>query len=111
MVQPSVGCPLPSRFLTQTIGMVFGSCLCFSLAWAGPATSLKEHEREALKNALLNVVQSSALQGAGVSIQIQSLDDKSVVFAQGADDLLTPASNVKLFTAAAALVKLGPDNR
>ncbi|MBX7113289.1 MAG: D-alanyl-D-alanine carboxypeptidase/D-alanyl-D-alanine-endopeptidase [Myxococcaceae bacterium] len=71
----------------------------------------KANEREALKKALMQVIDRSALKTARLSVQMQSLDDSSVVFAQNADELLNPASNVKLFTAAAALARLGTDYR
>jgi D-alanyl-D-alanine carboxypeptidase/D-alanyl-D-alanine-endopeptidase (penicillin-binding protein 4) len=78
-------------------------------AHAAPADKLAE--REALKSALLEVLQRSSLKTARVGIHMQSLDDGSVVFAHNADELLNPASNMKLVTAAAALSTLGPEFR
>jgi D-alanyl-D-alanine carboxypeptidase/D-alanyl-D-alanine-endopeptidase (penicillin-binding protein 4) len=46
-----------------------------------------------------------------VSAQIVSLDDGQVVYARSPDDQLNPASNTKLVTSAAALVRLGPEFR
>ena len=40
-----------------------------------------------------------------------SLDDGAQLFSRGADEQLNPASNTKLLTAAAALVRLGPEYR
>lgn len=71
----------------------------------------KRAEREALKTALLDVIQRTPLKSSRVGIHMMSLDDGSVVFSQNADELLNPASNVKLVTAAAALVALGPEYR
>lgn len=59
----------------------------------------------------MSVIERSPLKNARITVQIRSLDDGSVVFAQHADELLNPASNVKLFTAATALARLGPDYR
>ncbi|HET9450952.1 MAG TPA: D-alanyl-D-alanine carboxypeptidase/D-alanyl-D-alanine-endopeptidase, partial [Aggregicoccus sp.] len=73
--------------------------------------ALKAAEREALKATLLEVLERQPLKQSHVSIHLQSLDDGTVVFARNADDLLNPASNVKLVTAAAALVTLGPEYR
>jgi D-alanyl-D-alanine carboxypeptidase/D-alanyl-D-alanine-endopeptidase (penicillin-binding protein 4) len=42
---------------------------------------------------------------------VASLDTGATLYARGADQLLNPASNVKLFTAAAALARLGPEHR
>jgi D-alanyl-D-alanine carboxypeptidase/D-alanyl-D-alanine-endopeptidase (penicillin-binding protein 4) len=44
-------------------------------------------------------------------ILIESLDRRKVFFSHEADQLFTPASNMKLYTTAAALVHLGPDYR
>jgi len=69
------------------------------------------NERELLRNTLADAIEQSALKSSRVSLQVISLDDKSTVFEYGAGDLLNPASNVKLFTSAAALSLLGPDHR
>jgi serine-type D-Ala-D-Ala carboxypeptidase/endopeptidase (penicillin-binding protein 4) len=44
-------------------------------------------------------------------IRIESLDSGQILFEHHADKLLKPASNAKLFTAALALDRLGPDQR
>ena len=88
--------------------VVFLAVCSVSVAVTG---AVKANEREALKKALIQVIDRSALKTARLSVQMQSLDDGSVVFAQNADELLNPASNVKLFTAAAALARLGTDYR
>src|SRR6187549_2316820 len=82
-----------------------------ALAAAPLSPAAKAEERESLKRALMSVIERSPLKAARITVQIRSLDDGSVVFAQNADELLNPASNVKLFTAAAALARLGPDYR
>jgi len=84
--------------------------LCLAVSSSGAAAPSKEG-REALKKSLADVLAQTPLSSARTSVQVQSLDDGTVVFAQDADDLLNPASNVKLFTAAAALVRLGPEYR
>ncbi len=81
------------------------------LAAAPPSPANKEKDRDALRKAIAGVIERSPLRTARISVQVRSLEDGSVVFAQGADDLLNPASNVKLYTAAAALARLGPDYR
>jgi serine-type D-Ala-D-Ala carboxypeptidase/endopeptidase (penicillin-binding protein 4) len=74
-------------------------------------TSAKQAEREGLKAALQTVIDTSPLKAARVSVLVKSLDDGTIVFAKDADELLNPASNVKLFTAGAALATLGPEFR
>jgi serine-type D-Ala-D-Ala carboxypeptidase/endopeptidase (penicillin-binding protein 4) len=58
-----------------------------------------------------SVLEKSSLKNARVTVQVRSLDDGSVVFSRDADELLNPASNVKLFTAATAISRLGPEYR
>ncbi|MBL9037643.1 MAG: D-alanyl-D-alanine carboxypeptidase/D-alanyl-D-alanine-endopeptidase [Archangium sp.] len=88
---------------------VFGVLSLAAVAAAFPKPAVRE--REALVRALQSVIDTTPLKGARVSVQVKSLDDGSVVYARDADELLNPASNVKLFTSAAALAKLGPDFR
>ncbi len=65
----------------------------------------------ALREAIDAVVARSALAGARVGICVLSLDTGATLYARDADTLLNPASNVKLFTSAAALARLGPEYR
>ncbi len=65
----------------------------------------------ALREAIDAVVERSALAGARVGICVVSLDTGATLYARDADTLLNPASNVKLFTVAAALARLGPEFR
>lgn len=78
---------------------------------APPVTPARQAEREALKAALLQVLQREPLQRSRVGVYLESMEEGSPVFAHNADELLNPASNVKLVTAAAALVTLGPEYR
>ncbi len=80
------------------------------LSLAAPPNS-REAQRRALAEALTAVVDKSALAKARVTVEVRSLEDGAVIYAHDSHELLNPASNVKLFTAAAALVRLGPDYR
>nr|WP_255671689.1 D-alanyl-D-alanine carboxypeptidase/D-alanyl-D-alanine-endopeptidase [Corallococcus sp. AS-1-6] len=82
-----------------------------SATLAASPSAEKKAEREALKNALVQVMQRTALKSSRVGVHMQSLDDGTVVFSHNADELLNPASNVKLVTSSAALVALGPEFR
>ena len=44
-------------------------------------------------------------------MQVESLDDGQVIYSRNPDELLNPASNTKLVTAAAGLLRLGPEYR
>src|SRR4051812_35696134 len=87
------------------------SLLLLSTAAFAVTPAAKERDREQLKKVLAGIIERTALKNARVSAQVVSLDDGSVVFGQGDGELLNPASNVKLFTAAAALTRLGPEYR
>jgi len=82
-----------------------------SLAPALLALALAASPHAELRAALAKAAASPALAGARVGVFVKSLDTGEVIFARSPDELLNPASNVKLFTAAAALSRLGPEYR
>ncbi len=57
------------------------------------------------------VATSPALANAYVGMQVVSLTDGHIVYERNQDRLLAPASNMKLFTTALALARLGPQYR
>jgi len=61
--------------------------------------------------ALDELLARPALRDARVGVCVVSLDTGAWLYARDADVLLNPASNVKLFTSAAALARLGPEFR
>jgi D-alanyl-D-alanine carboxypeptidase/D-alanyl-D-alanine-endopeptidase (penicillin-binding protein 4) len=81
--------------------------LC-TTAWAADK---RQTDRDALRAAVDELLAHTALAQSRVSVHIVSLDDGSVIYSHFPDDLLNPASNVKLFTTAAALARLGPEYR
>lgn len=85
--------------------------LTLALVAAAPTPAQKQKDREALKAAISQVIERSPLKTARISVHVKSLDDGSVIFARNADELLNPASNVKLVTAAAAVGRLGLEYR
>ena len=64
-----------------------------------------------LKQAIDEIVARTPLHAARASILVAALDSGQVLYARDPDALLNPASNVKLFTSAAALARLGPEYR
>src|SRR5438105_444324 len=68
-------------------------------------------ERDNVRKAMDTLLSQPPLLGARASVEVVSLDDGAVIYARGADDALNPASNTKLVTAAAALLRLGPEFR
>jgi D-alanyl-D-alanine carboxypeptidase/D-alanyl-D-alanine-endopeptidase (penicillin-binding protein 4) len=68
-------------------------------------------DRQDLRSAFDALLSQPPLTGARASVEVVSLDDGSVIYSRGAGDQLNPASNTKLVTAAAALLRLGPEFR
>ncbi len=65
----------------------------------------------ALAQALDEIVAQTTLRAARASIAVASLESGKLLYARDPDVLLNPASNVKLFTSAAVLARLGPEYR
>jgi D-alanyl-D-alanine carboxypeptidase/D-alanyl-D-alanine-endopeptidase (penicillin-binding protein 4) len=57
------------------------------------------------------IAASPTAQQAHWGIQVRNLETGRIVYERGARQLFVPASNLKLFTTAAALVRLGPEYR
>src|SRR4051794_28390166 len=100
MARDFPGAPVQVHRARVLLAATAAIILSLPAAYAAPAD--KKAEREALKTALVDVLQRTPLKASRVGISIQSLDDGTVVFSQNPDDLLNPASNVKLVTSAAA---------
>ena len=64
-----------------------------------------------LPQALDALMQASPVTRASVGIQVIDLKTGNALYSRNADRLFLPASNMKLFTAALALERLGPDHR
>ncbi len=82
--------------------------LLLAIAPSRPAGEPGDRELEATLRAIL---EGAPLSGARTSVLVAELETGKVLFAKDPDVLLNPASNVKLFTAAAALARLGMDYR
>jgi D-alanyl-D-alanine carboxypeptidase/D-alanyl-D-alanine-endopeptidase (penicillin-binding protein 4) len=66
---------------------------------------------EALGSDLREIISRPRWTGDRWSVMVRSLDRGDTLFSYGGEESLTPASNMKLFTTAAALYYLGPDFR
>ncbi|MCP4583751.1 MAG: D-alanyl-D-alanine carboxypeptidase/D-alanyl-D-alanine-endopeptidase [candidate division Zixibacteria bacterium] len=62
-------------------------------------------------SSLDNLIKDNALEGAFIGIEIKDLSSDSSIYAFNPDLRFSTASNLKLFTSAAALEMLGPDYR
>ena len=81
-----------------------------AVAWP-PSVRAEKADRETLRRSVEQLLAQPPLSGAHVGVEVQSLDDGQVVLSKNAEDLLNPASNTKLITSAAALLRLGPEYR
>lgn len=66
---------------------------------------------EEFRNAVDLILTRSCNRGLRVGAKFYSLDRQQVIYARNSDSLFTPASNMKMFTSAMALKKVGPDYR
>lgn len=64
-----------------------------------------------LREDLDRILRNARLTGHGMGLVVVSLDHGDTLFAQNPDEPLAPASNLKLYTTAAALHYLGPSFR
>jgi D-alanyl-D-alanine carboxypeptidase/D-alanyl-D-alanine-endopeptidase (penicillin-binding protein 4) len=64
-----------------------------------------------MRRSLESLIESPALHGAHAGIAVKSLTDGTYLFRFNEERFFIPASTMKLFTTAAALVLLGPDFR
>lgn len=64
-----------------------------------------------LRSKIAEVLAKPELSSAMVGIKVVSLDNGRVLFEENAEKLLRPASNMKIYTVAAALDRLSPDYR
>ncbi|WP_324716702.1 D-alanyl-D-alanine carboxypeptidase/D-alanyl-D-alanine-endopeptidase [Carboxydochorda subterranea] len=85
-----------------------------AFASQGKASQLKDRadvQLQALRERLDQILSDPGLSGAWIGARVISVDTGRVLYAINPDKRFVPASNMKLFTAAAALDVLGPDFR
>src|SRR5689334_6485542 len=86
--------------------LVYVLLFCVSSAVAQQPKTLPE-----LRSKISEVLAKPELSPAIVGIKVVSLDNGRVLFEENSGKLLRPASNMKLYTVAAALDRLSPDYR
>jgi len=76
-----------------------------------PKTATTTRTLVELQARISEVLRKPELAPAMVGIKVSSLETGKILFEENADKLLRPASNMKLYTVAAALDRLSPDYR
>lgn len=89
----------------------FAAALIVVAGCTPSATRGGRDARAELAATIGRILAHPALTHSGAAVLVVSLDRGDTLFAREIDRLYTPASNLKLFTAAAALDLLGPDYR
>lgn len=87
--------------------IIFIYMISLSACKSGSSETLKQDD---LAQAIDKVLAENAHPNA-IGIKIQAMQDGKVLYEKNADQAFMPASNLKLFTAAAALTYLGPNYR
>ena len=101
---PPEGSERPGRRLYRSWRLLFlSACLL-----AVPAAASARRYRS-LASQIDAILRTSPARRGFWGIEVVRLSDGRCLYARNADHLFLPASNMKLFTAAAALTKLGPD--
>ena len=96
------------RFVAVATLLLIGVVATPALTAAqGPAPSAQER----LSNAVADTIETDTFEGTHWGIHVVNLRSGNVLYSRNAGHLFVPASNVKLFTTAAALEQLGPDYR
>ena len=76
---------------------------------AGSSSADNSADAQALQKQIDALVGTPPIARGRVSIEVRSLDTGKLIYARDPNALLNPASNTKIATAAAALLRLGPE--
>ncbi|MEM6295210.1 MAG: D-alanyl-D-alanine carboxypeptidase/D-alanyl-D-alanine-endopeptidase [Myxococcota bacterium] len=91
--------------------LVAGTVLAPTPTDAQPAAALAPEEDPTLAGQIDLLLDQPLFEDATVGVHVYDLESGETLYARGADLPLNPASNVKLFTTAAALLVHGPEHR
>src|SRR5688500_14814818 len=89
------------------------SLLLIFLVWAAPSLAQTAAPKTvaALQTRISQILAKPELSPALIGVKVTSLDTGRVLFEENAAKLLRPASNMKIYTVAAALDRLSPEYR
>lgn len=100
----------PHRLTRFSAGLTLTVALAFSAAPVPTAMAAPVRD-PALVSALTKVMSDSRVRHASSGTAVMDVATGSLLYGRSATSALTPASNTKLFTAAAAMATLGPSFR
>jgi D-alanyl-D-alanine carboxypeptidase/D-alanyl-D-alanine-endopeptidase (penicillin-binding protein 4) len=103
--------PFLPAALTVLIFTVPASVYAQNAVVPPPAAASRPATADEVKVRIDQALTAPALKNAVVGVLVRSLKDGRTLYARNPDFALVPASNMKLLTATAALVKLGTDFR
>jgi len=102
--------PLGARRAAPAAAWLMLSCLALPAPALAKDAEARADEAE-LREVMAKLLSTPAMSSARVGVMVSGLEDGKPLFSRNADELLNPASNVKLVTAAATLARLGPEYR
>lgn len=100
---------IQKQLVLAVLGLAF--YLTPGIGLAGDFETDTDPAIENFRNAVDSILAQSCNKGLRVGAKFYSLDRQQVIYARNSDSLFTPASNMKIFTSAMALKKVGPDYR
>ena len=100
---------IKKQFFLAVLG--WSLCLTPGLGWTEDYATDADPAIENFRSAVDSIIKQSCHKGLRVGAKFYSLDRQQVIYARNSDTLFTPASNMKMFTSAMALKKVGPDYR
>ncbi len=100
---------MKKQFLLAALGLAF--FFVPVTGFAGEVAPESDIAVARFQSAVDSIFSQSCQGGLRVGAKFYSLDRKEVLYARNSDLLFTPASNMKMFTSAMALKKVGPDYR
>lgn len=89
--------------------LIITFCAVLVLAVSAVAVGESVSRKETLARRIDSILAQANADEATWAVEVVSLDTGETLYAKNARALLVPASNMKLFTTAAALERLGPD--
>ena len=94
---------------SAVIGLALSLILLFTASTPQAQKSKSTGQARSLKTRIASILQQEGARNAFWGIQVISVRDDKKIYGWNEDKLFVPASTAKLFTTAAALVRLGPD--